>query len=276
MSPRSHRQPISPAAAQALNRMAIDAGTTVRDERSRRRWSLAQLGRRAGISTSHLQGLEAGEPASLETYARVMTTLGLRPALVAEGRAMKTAGQDRVHASMGELQAALLQQRGYPVAIDEPYQHYQFAGRADVVAWDLEARALLHIENRTRFPDLQNALGSYNAKRAYLGRVLAERLGIRGGWLSETHAMAALWTSEVLHAIRMHRATFRAACPDSPGGIRAWLRGEVPALRGVTSALVLFDPGPGIRDPFRLAEPTGSTRPRYRGYAEVAEALRLG
>ncbi|HEX5828719.1 MAG TPA: hypothetical protein VFY23_14425 [Candidatus Limnocylindrales bacterium] len=61
--------------------------------------------------------------------------------------------QDLVHAAMGELEARALQRPGRTIAIGEPYQHYQFAGRADLLAWDAED--LLHIENRTRFPNLQ-------------------------------------------------------------------------------------------------------------------------
>ncbi len=54
-----------------------------------------------------------------------------------------------------KLEARLLRAHDYEVAIDHPYQHYQFAGRADVLAWTRTPAALLHIENRTRFPDLQ-------------------------------------------------------------------------------------------------------------------------
>src|SRR3972149_745963 len=35
-----------------------------------------------------------------------------------------------------------------------PYQHYQCAGRAGLLAWERERRSLLHVENRTRFPNL--------------------------------------------------------------------------------------------------------------------------
>ena len=53
--------------------------------------------------------------------------------------------------------------------------------------------------------------------------------------------MACLWSSEVLHAIRLRRATFDALCPDPPDALHAWLRGEPPAP-GVTSTLVVLDP----------------------------------
>ena len=141
---------------------------------------------------------------------------------------------------MGEFEAGHLVPYGFIVGIDEPYQHYQFAGRGDVVAWDLAARALLHIENRTRFPDLQETAGTFNAKRAYLGAALAQRLGIRG-WSSETHVIAALWSAEVLHALRLRPASFRSLCPDPADAFAAWWAGK-PPIRGATSSLVVLDP----------------------------------
>jgi transcriptional regulator with XRE-family HTH domain len=277
MSPRSHRTPLSRGAAQALSRMAIDTGSLVQAERARRRWSLATLADRAGISDSHLQTMEAGEPASLEAYARVLVALGLRPTL--SGMSPRTStpnvrdDQDFVHAAMGEVWASRLSSFGFTVRLDEPYQHYQFAGRADVVAFDPAAKALLHIENRTRFPNVQEALGSFGAKRSYLGPVLAERLGIRGGWRSETHVVAALWTSEVIHVLRLRPATFTSACPDPIDGVVAWWNGA-PPMTAVSSSLVLFDPAPGVRPAFRVASLGPATKPRHRGYAEVAHALR--
>ena len=173
---------------------------------------------------------------------------------------------------MGELEARHLRDLDFGVGIDEPYQHYQFAGRADVTAWDRERRALLHIENRTRFPDLQEVAGAYNAKRAYLAVSLGERLGVRH-WESQTHAIAALWSAEVLHAIRLRPDTFRSVCPDPPDPFSRWWAGTPPA-HGVTSTLVILDPlaSPRQRTFVGLAD-ARMVRPRYRGYAEVAVAL---
>ena len=125
-----------------------------------------------------------------------------------------------MHAAMGEAEASHLRSRGHEVLLDEPYQHYQFAGRADVLAIDRQRKALLHIENRTRFPDLQAFAGSYNAKRAYLAPDLARRLGVDGGFRSVTHVVAGLWSSEVLHVVRLRPASFAAVCPDPTHALR--------------------------------------------------------
>jgi transcriptional regulator with XRE-family HTH domain len=206
----------------AADRVAALLGEAVHEERMRRSWSLRRLAGIAGVSISGARGVEAGTRASLEMYARLGQALGLRfeAQLVDPRRRTSTSARDEdpVHAAMGEVEAAHLRALGFDVAIDEPYQHYQFAGGADVVAWSSGDRALVHIENRTRFPNLQEAAGSYNGKRAYLGAVMAERLGIRGGFRSETHVVVGLRSAEVLHTLRLRRATFQTLCPDTIEG----------------------------------------------------------
>lgn len=173
---------------------------------------------------------------------------------------------------MGEFQAKWLRRYEFGLGIDEPYQHYQFAGRADLVAWHIRDRALLHIENRTRFPNLQDTAGSFNAKRAYLGAALAERLGI-GRWESETHVIAALWSSEVLHAVRLRTESFRSLCPDPPHVFDDWWRGR-PLIYGKQTTFILLDPKPPMRARTHVGlECALQTRPRYQGYADAAAAL---
>lgn len=260
--------------------MAVAAGQIIRAERQRRGWPLQRLAERAGVSPAHVAQVEAGKSASLASYARIMTALDLQPELGAIDPRRRTPrprqDEDVVHAAMGEMQASRLQGLGFQVAMDEPYQHFQFAGRADVAAWDLNSRALLHIENRTRFPNVQEALGSYGAKKAYFGRILAERLGMQSEWRSETHVIVALWSSEVIHVLRQRESTFRAACPDGMDPVLRWWHGDVAAMRGRTSSIALFDPSPGVREAFRVGELGSATRARHRGYADAAAALRAG
>jgi transcriptional regulator with XRE-family HTH domain len=263
----------------------VDAGAQLRDARRRRGWSLRDLAARAGMSASAIQAIEAGRPGTPESYARLGAALGLRPSLTFPAghdrvsRPTLGRSEDFVHGAMGEALARVLARPGRGIGLDEPYQHYQFAGRADVAAWDIADRALLHVENRTRFANLQEAAGAYNAKRQYLARALADRLRVGPrGWRSVTHVLACLWSSEVLHVLRLRGATFAALAPDPSDGFAAWLAGESPP-DGVTSCLVLLDPavpfGSRKRGYVPLAD-AGRVRPRYRGYADAAEALRRG
>jgi transcriptional regulator with XRE-family HTH domain len=278
MSLVSRAPSVAPAAVADTQRAAIQLGTAIRDERLRRGWSLRRLANRAEVSVARVHSAESGRPASLEMYARLGHALGLRLGVdFVDPRRRKgdsRRDEDLVHAAMGELEAAHFRALGFDVAIDEPYQHYQFAGRADVVAWSSSDRALLHIENRTRFPNLQEAAGSYSAKRAYLGQVLAERLGIRAGFRSETHVVVGLWSAEILHTVRLRPATFQTLCPDTIQVFEAWWRGR-PPKEGRSSAFVLLDPfAAGRTRPFvGLETVVGSLRPRVRDYWEAARRL---
>jgi hypothetical protein len=237
---------------------------------------MRELGRRCGLTGSAIQKMEAGEPGSVEAYARVGVALTLRPELhlVDERQRRPPRDEDAVHAWMGDSEASHLQGFRLPAFLDEPYQHYQFAGRADVASWSVERRSLLHIENRTRFPNMQEAAGAFNAKRAYLADAIAERIRLRGGFRSVTHVICALWSSEVQHALRLRTATFRALCPDPIAAFESWWRGE-PPRDGITTTFVLFDPADrprarrfvGFNDALRVD-------PRYRDYAAAAAAIR--
>lgn len=259
-------------------RIANVLADQVRVERARRRWTQQTLAARAGVSRSAVQAIESGELSSVEGYVRLGVALGLTPsfALANERGPRAPRDADPVHAAMAEVEARHLGNPGHEVLLDEPYQHYQFAGRADLLAVNRAERALLHIENRTRFPDIQAFVGSYNAKRAYLIGELAKRLGLPGGFRSVTNVVVALWSSEVLHSLRLREMSFRSVCPDGPESFEAWWSGRIPDA-GVTSALVVFDPIPGRRSSRRRwvgLDRLRSVDPRYRGYADALEVLR--
>jgi transcriptional regulator with XRE-family HTH domain len=277
MSPPRLVGPEDDRAARALTRIAIEAGAAIRAERLRRRWTIRDLAARAGVSASEVYHLESGRIGSVAAYGRIATALGRRLELVFEqpGRAVRPAlGDDPVHSMMGELETGQFAGFGLQVAIDEPFQHFQFAGRADVLAWSLPDRALLHIENRTRFPNLQEAAGSYKTKRSYLAGAIAQRLGIRGGFQSVTHVMVVLWSAEVLHVLRLRRATFRAICPDGIAPFSAWWAGTPPGAGAPTSSLIVLDPIDRARSR-RFIDLDAALRaePRYRGYADAANAV---
>lgn len=274
VSPARAEHPPSSAARLALSAAAASLGSQVHHERVRRGWSLDDLAARARLSRSAAHAAESGRPASLDTYVRLATALGLKPQFeLGDSRRSKPRASleaDLVHSAMGELEARQLAGWAFHVAIDEPYQHYQFAGRADVLAWD-DAGHLLHIENRTRFPDMQAVAGSFNGKRSYLPAVLGDRLGIRR-WHSVTHVMAALWSAEALHVIRMRHATFGALCPDGPDAFVGWWSGKPPAT-GISSTLVVLDPAAaGRQRPMLGLADALRVRPRYRDYAAAAAA----
>jgi transcriptional regulator with XRE-family HTH domain len=267
-----------PRSEHVARQLAGHVGAVVRGARTERRLSLRELSRRAGLSAGMVHKVESGRGASLLTYTRIAAALDLQPTFELvdpRKRARAIRGEDPVHAAMGELEAQQLTGQARTVALDEPFQHYQFAGRADVLAFDLDRRALLHLENRTRFPNIQEAFGSYNAKRQYLPAVLAQRFGLRRGWDVVTHAIVALWSAEVLHAVRLRDASFRSVCPSGWDDLREWWDGAVPEPGPPTSTLVVMDPLADIGRRSRFADLDGArrVRPRYRGYSEAWAAL---
>jgi transcriptional regulator with XRE-family HTH domain len=274
MSPGTPATEAVEAVALTMSGIRHTVGDAIRSQRRRRHWTLAELASRSSVSTSALHALETGARGSLEWSVRAARALGMEIRVeMVDPRHRNDPRQDAdlVHAAMGDLEIAHLRSRGLPVGVDEPYQHYQFAGRADVVAWDLDRRALLHIENRTRFPDVQAMAGSFNAKRDHLAASVARRVGLRR-FESQTHVIVALWSAEVLHALRLRPATFRALCPDPPDAFDAWWGGD-PPLAGITSSLVLLDPFAQGRErrTVSLDRALSGVRPRVRGYAEASE-----
>ena len=115
-------------------------------------------------------------------------------------------------------------------------------------------------------------MGTFTAKRAYLGPVLAERLGMLK-WRSETHVLALAWTADVLHTLRLRTETFRSTAPDHPDLFTRWWRGDaVPP--GITSTLVVLDPIAAGRQPMWVGlDDCLRARPRHHGYADLATAL---
>ncbi len=258
---------------EAEGRLWFGLGRQLRDARLAKRLTVAELALRAQVSTDLIYLLEAGRTASTEAVVRVVAALSLRLEFeLSDPRrreARPSLSVDVVHSAMGEMEAAHFMGLGVKVGLDEPYQHYQFAGRADLVAWDVDARALLHIENRTRFPDFQEMAGAFNAKREYLADALATRTGVTT-WRSQTHVIAALWSSEVLHALRLRTASFRALCPDSAQAFEAWWEGEPPTV-GARKVLVVLDPAATGRQRVWISlDEALSARPRHRDYADAA------
>jgi transcriptional regulator with XRE-family HTH domain len=276
MSPAQFHASAPPAVDAAVQQIWSTLGQAIRAERQRRGWSVPRLAASAGLSRTTAYLVERGQPGSLEVAVRLAMALALRLDLVLTDPRRRDRSlsrlEDPVHAAMGEFEAAHLRRLGMEVGIDEPYQHYQFAGRADLVAWTRSPAALLHLENRTRFPNMQEMAGSWNAKRAYLAASLGQRLGIRFG--AVTHVMVAAWTSEVLHSMRLHPGTFGALAPDPPSAFDDWWNGRPPA-HGSTSSMIVLDPlATGrLRLWVDLATALEGVRPRHRGYTELVTAL---
>ena len=204
--------PAPPAVLARLSAIAASIGAQVRDGRQRRRWTTERLAREAGVSRTLVYLVERGEPTTLETYARLGVALGLRLEAALDdprSRARPGRAEDPVHAAIVEMLAARYAAQGRHVAADEPFQYFQFAGRADVTVVDPTGPDLLHHEVKTAILNVGELAGAWNVKRRYLAATLAERHGARGGFRSVTHVLTIAWTADCLHVLRLREATIR-------------------------------------------------------------------
>jgi transcriptional regulator with XRE-family HTH domain len=260
-----------------IGALAAGLGRAARAERERRRITVRDVAAASGLSYAAVHAVETGRVASLSTYVRLARALHLKPEFSLADprrRLANSRAEDPVHAAMGEMETARLRGLGFEVRLDEPFAHYHFAGRGDVVAWSLERLAFLHIENRTRFPNLQEAFGAFSTKREYMAAEIAGRVGVRR-WRSETHVMAMLWSAEVLRAVRQHRASFQSIDSDGADVFGAWWSGGLPEAGRLATA-ILLDPQSSRRRDAALwigIADLSAIRPRYRGYADALAEL---
>jgi hypothetical protein len=244
----------------------------------RRRWTTGRLAREAGISRSLVYLVERGDPTTIETYARLGAALGLRFEVFLEDprtKARPGRAEDPVHAAIVEALAERYAAQGRLVGADEPFQHFQFAGRADVTAVDPIGPDLLHHEVKTAIPNVGELAGAWNMKRQYLARALAERRAVRGGFRSVTHVLTIAWTADCLHVLRLRGATIRSLGPDASNAFARWWDGARPVATGTTSTVVVFNPVGRPRVPgWAALDSLGDTLPRHRSYADLMRELR--
>jgi len=278
MSPQPTIRPAAPAVLARVEVLAVGLGAEVRTARERRRWTTRQLADRVGVSRALVYRVERGEPSTLETYARLGAALGLRLDASLEDprtRARPPRGEDPVHAAIVEMLASRYATQGRLVTADDPFQHYQFAGRADLAVIDPAGPDLLHHEVKTALPNVGELAGAWNVKRQYLARALVDRHATQGGFRSVTHVLTVAWTADCLRVLRLREATMRSLGPDDTAAFAAWWDGARSPAAGITAAVVVFDPVERPRAPVwaRLAD-LGTIRPRYRGYVDLLQELR--
>lgn len=278
MSPFRTVQPATPAVLARVTAICTALGAQVRAARVRRRWTTERLALEAGTSRSLVYLVERGDTTTIETYARFGAALGLRFEVSLEDprtKARPGRAEDPVHAAIVEALAARYAAQGRLVGADEPFQHFQFAGRADVTAVDPVGPDLLHHEVKTAIPNVGELAGAWNVKRQYLAQALADRHAIRGGFRSVTRVLTIAWTADCLHVLRLRGATIRSLGADAPDAFARWWDGARPVATGITSTVVVFDPVERPRAPaWAPLDDLGALRPRHRGYADLLRELR--
>lgn len=278
MSPFRTVEPATPAVLARTTAIQAAAGDRIRAVRRRRRWSVDRLARAAGISRSLVYLVERGEGTTIATYARIGTVLGMRVDLLLDDDRAPTRSEravDPVHAAMVELLAARYAERGRWVGTDEPFQHFQFAGRADLAVIDPTGPDLLHHEVKTAIPNVGELAGAWNVKRQYLAGALAARYGYAAGFRTVTHVLTLAWTGECLRVLRLRAATICSLAPDDTIAFEAWWARTPPVRTGTIATAILLDPIARPRaTPWIGLDGAPTCRPRHAAYAGLLDALR--
>lgn len=112
----------SDAIGREIARIAALFGDAVRNERRQRKVTLRALATASGLGRATIADVEAGRPATLDTYVRVASVLRLRADLRLVDPRRRDGAADRqrdvVHAAMGEAQVAHFLELGCQVRID--------------------------------------------------------------------------------------------------------------------------------------------------------------
>ncbi len=124
------------------------------------------------------------------------------------------------HADMSEAVARILREAGWDVRPEVSFNHFGERGIVDLVAWHPGLRAILLVELKTEFVDVNELLGVTDRRRR-LARVIARSLAwdpvVVGQWV----VLAEGRTNR--RRLAEHRTVIRAAFPADGRSIAGWL-----------------------------------------------------
>ncbi len=207
------------AAARQLQPVLLREGAKIRRARKRRRWTQAELGRRAGLAQTTVSKLERGSGGtlSLESWQQVGLVLAL-PFDVELGRDALDEPTDVGHLRVQELVLRLARPLGYTRTYELPTKPSSPGLSVDVGLADDRNRRLLQIECVNLFGNVNAAVRSSDRKRAE-AEALAAGAGNRPGSDGSGYTVHQCW---VVRATRPNRALigrypeiFAAAFPGS-------------------------------------------------------------
>ena len=208
-------------------------GLSVRALRRRRRWTQAELGRRARVSRSAIARIERGEADqfTVELLTRVATALGARIAIriLWQGEALDRL-LDADHAALVEWIVARLTEAGWLVFPEATFSIRGERGSIDVLALHPETGSLLVVEVKSVVPDVQALLAGLDRKVRVAPTIAAER-GLPAASVSRLLVLPGDRTAR--RWIGRHAATFDRVLPARTREAARWIaapRGQVAAI----------------------------------------------
>lgn len=218
-------------------------GAALRGMRTKRGWRQEDLAGRAKVSREMVGRIELGHAGSvaLGTFRRVVGALDGRLDTVIRwhGGDLPRLLNAR-HAAMHEAMALRLRDlAGWVFEPEVSFSIYGERGVIDILGWHEECRAILVIELKTEFVDINETMGTLDRKGRLAAVIARER-----GW---DPATTSVWLVVAdgrtnRRALAAHANVLRAKYPADGRTIRAWLSrpaGRILALSFMPNVAVV-------------------------------------
>jgi len=213
----------------------LKVGMAIRAVRRRRGLRQTDVAALSGLSQNVVSQIERGqlEHVSLGSLRRVCSCLEVRIAVAPTWRG----GQldrllDSRHAALVEQVVGILVSSGWEAIAEYTFNHFGERGSVDILAWQMQSRALLVFEIKSELDDMQDLLSTLDRKRRLVpGLVARER-----SWAAETVGVVLVVSEGSVSraAVARHRATLGASLPDRNVAVKRWLASpRPPGLRGI-------------------------------------------
>ncbi len=206
------------------------------------------------VDRSVMTDLEAGrlEAVSLRTARRLCGRLGID--LIVEARWRGGAVDrllDRDHAAIVERVSRVLTAAGWQVELEFTFNEFGDRGSVDVLGWHPVDRALLIVEVKSTFTDLQAMLMTLSRKVRVVPKVAARERG----WdrRSLGRILVVIGTSRNRRVVGSHRSVFDATFPSNTLATRQWIHAPTSDFAGLwfVSPVALTHTRTRVRSPHR-------------------------
>jgi transcriptional regulator with XRE-family HTH domain len=235
-----------PPVSRAGQTVAVDdrqLGVALRGIRVKRGWRQEDLARRAKVSREMIGRIERGDAGSvpLGTLRSVAGALDGRLDTVLRWRGGDLGRLlNARHAAMHEAMALRLGElSGWVFEPEVSFSIYGERGVIDILGWHAETRAILVIELKTEFVDINETMGTLDRK-GRLAAVIARERGWDPVTTSTWLVVADGRTNR--RALAAHANVLRAKYPADGRAIRTWLSrpaGRVLALSFMPNVAVV-------------------------------------
>ncbi len=217
-------------------------GLALRRVRLRRNERQRDVAARSGISASLYSQIERGHlgATTLRSIRAAAAALDVRLELAVRWRG---GDLDRLihgrHAAMSQLVARTLVEAGWEVVPELSFNHFGERGVIDLVAWHAVRGAMLIVEIKTEFVDVNEMLETMDRRRR-LASVIARERGWPPKHLGSWLVVAESRTNR--RHLAGHADLVRAAFPEDGRSVSAWL---ADPIRDQAALWFLTDFSPG-------------------------------